>query len=197
MDPRDQLSEEFLNSDVSDDEFFISIIENKLGINRDNFKLRLVMISPAVGKNENFMSIVFRAKIKFLLLTESKETQKQQIDVIIKVMSDPGMKEYKIYPREKFIYEKILDKFETMWQTASGESIRFGPKSIKFLAEPYEVMVLDDLKVENFELVDRKVGLNVEQSKLFLSKLAKFHAVSAQCYQKVNCDNKFDMSYST
>lgn len=190
MDPRDQLSEEFLNSEVTDDDFFISIVENKLKINRDSFKLGLVLISPAVGKNENFMSIVFRAKIKFLMLTEVKGRQKQQIDVIIKVMSDPGMKAYKIYPREKFIYEQILDKFETMWQTASGESIRFGPKSIKFLAEPYEVMVLDDLKVENFELVDRKVGLNVEQARLFLSKLAKFHAVSAACYQKVNLDKQ-------
>lgn len=184
-DARDNLSEEFLNSDIVDDDFFISIVENKLKINRDAFKLRLVLISPAVGKNENFMSIVFRAKIKFTILSDN---QKQQIDVIIKVMSDPGMKEYKIYPREKFIYEVLLDKFESLWLTASGESIRFGPKSIKFLTEPYEVMVLDDLKVEKYKLCDRKVGLNVEQSRLFLSKLAKFHAVSAQCYQKVSYD---------
>lgn len=183
MDPRDELSEEFLNSDIADDEFFISIIENKMKIERDSFKLRLVLILPAVGKNENFLSIVFRAKIKFTML---KDNQKDQIDVIIKVMSDPSMKDYKIYPREKFFYEVLLDKFETLWLAASGESIRFGPKSIKFLSDPYEVMVLDDLKAEKFELVDRRIGLNVEQAKLFLSKLAKFHAVSAFCYQKVS-----------
>lgn len=57
-------SELFLNSDTLDDEFFISIVENYLNINRDQFKLRLVLLSPATSANENFCSVLYRAKIK-------------------------------------------------------------------------------------------------------------------------------------
>ena len=57
-------SEAFLNSDTLDDDFFISIVENKLKINRDQFKLRLVLLSPATGANENYCSVLYRAKIK-------------------------------------------------------------------------------------------------------------------------------------
>ena len=57
-------SELFLNSETLDDEFFISIVENKLKISREKFQLRLVLLSPATGINENYLSVVYRAKIK-------------------------------------------------------------------------------------------------------------------------------------
>lgn len=182
VDVRIQLSEDFLNSEMVNDEFFISIIEEYLGLNREDFKLRLVLVSPAVGKNENFLSIVYRIKIKY----ELKNQEKKSVDVIVKVMSAEGMKEFKIYPREKFMYEKVLRSFEDTWLKCTKEEISFGPKSIKFAEDPFDIMVLEDLKVRKYEMLDRKIGLNMEQTKMFLSKLAKFHAISACHYQKVN-----------
>lgn len=182
VDVRDQLSEDFLDSEMVNDEFFISIIEEYLKITREDFKLRLVLISPAVGKNENYISIVYRMKIKI----ELKNREKKNVDVIVKVLSAKGMVEFKVYPREKFMYEKVLRSFEETWLKATSEEICFGAKSIKFVADPFDVMVLEDLKVKQYEMLDRKIGLNMEQTKMFLSKLAKFHAISACHFQKVN-----------
>jgi hypothetical protein len=56
---------------------------------------------------------------------------------------------------------------------------------LKFANEPYEIIVMEDLKAMGYESVDRKAGASIEQTKSFLSKLAKFHATSAIRYQKV------------
>ena len=56
--------ENFLNSELVSDDFLISIVDNKLKISRDEFKLRLVLLFPAAGKNKNFTSVIFCTKIK-------------------------------------------------------------------------------------------------------------------------------------
>lgn len=184
MATRDEQSNLFLNSDAVSDEFFIDIVEKKLNLNRDKFKIRLVLLSPATGKNENFVSVVYRAKIKIEILeTKSRES----IDVIVKALLSvmKELKEFSVFPRERFVYENVLSSYEKIWLDRGGEEILFGPRSIKFETDPYEIIVLTDLKAENYEMLDRQVGLNMAQSKLLLTKLAKFHAASVIRYQKV------------
>jgi hypothetical protein len=176
-------TELFLDSDAISDEFFIDIIEKKLNLPREKFKLRLVLLSLAVPSNENFVSVLYRAKIKIEIL-ETKT--RQSVDVILKVLLSnlPEIKEYGIFPRERFVYERIIGSLEKMWLEV-GEEIQFAPKSYKFETEPYEIIVLEDLKAGKFKMLDRKVGLDIEQTKLVLMKLAKFHAASAVRFQKV------------
>lgn len=184
MSSRDEQSESFLNSDVVNDDFFISIIESKLNITRDKFKLRLALLSPATGKNENFVSIVYRVKIKFQL----HETQELKfIDVVLKVLLTTleDLKKFSVFPRERFMYEDVIASFEKIWLERANEIIEFGPQCIKVETDPYEIIVLDDLKASHYVMLDRKIGLNETQSKLALSKLAKFHAASAVRYLKV------------
>jgi hypothetical protein len=149
--------------------------------------LKLVLLSPATGKNENFGSVVYRAKIKIEML-ESGETK--SVDVIIKALLSTikEVKEFGVFPRERLVYENVLSSFEEIWLERAGEEIQFGPKSIKFETDPYEIIVLDDLKADNYEMLNRKVGLNMAQTKLLLTKLAKFHAASAIRYQRVRLD---------
>lgn len=183
MTSRDDLSDSFLNSDTINDEFFIEIVEEKLKLSRNDFKLRLVLLSPATGKNENYVSILYRAKIKIEILATK---ERKSIDVIIKALltTMKELKEFGVFPRERFVYEDVLSSFEKIWLD-KGEIVEFGPRSIKFETDPYEIIVLDDLKADNFEMLDRKVGLNLTQSKMVLALLAKFHAASAIRYQKV------------
>ncbi|KAG5683603.1 hypothetical protein PVAND_012876 [Polypedilum vanderplanki] len=183
MSSRDAQSDSFLNSDVVDNDFFISIVERKLNIIRDKFKLRLILISPAIGKNENFVSIVYRAKIKIELLDNN---ERQSVDVILKVLLSTleEFKKFSVFPRERFMYENIIASFEKIWIERANEKVEFAPRCIKFETDPYEIIVLDDLKANGYEMLDRKIGLNLAQSKLALNKLAKFHAASAIRYQK-------------
>lgn len=185
MTSRDDQSEAFLNSDAIGDEFFASLVESKLNVPRDQFKLRLVLLSPATGKNENYVSVLYRAKIKIEMI-ESKE--RKAVDVIIKALltTMKEFKEFGVFPRERFVYESVLSSFENIWLEQAGEAIQFGPKSIKFETDPYEIIVLDDLKAGKYEMLNRKVGLDKPQSELLLTKLAKFHAASAIRYRKVS-----------
>ncbi|KAG5678866.1 hypothetical protein PVAND_008497 [Polypedilum vanderplanki] len=184
MNSNEDQIEKFFNSFNSlNEEFFIEIVENKLGISQECFKIKLILISAATGKNENYASLVYRAKIK-IKLNETKSLK--VVDVIIKasLMSIPGLKEFEVFPRERFVYEEILSSFEKIWFEKSGKKIQFSPQGLKFTTDPYEIIVLDDLKANGYVMLDRKVGLTVEQGKMVLSKIAKFHALSALRYQK-------------
>lgn len=174
----------FLNSEVIDDDFFIEIAERKLNISRDQFKLRLVFISPANGKNENFVSAVYRAKINVEMI-ETKE--KKLVDVIIKVLGTTieRLKDMEVFKREIIMYRDVIESFEAFYKDRAQETANFGPKCIKVLSNPLEIIVLDDLKAEGFQMADRKIGLGQDETKLVLSKLAKFHAAGAVRYQKV------------
>lgn len=184
MTSRELESETFLSSDALSDEFFIETIENKLKIARDKFKLRFVIISPAAGKNENFVCVVYRAKVKIILLETNENVS---VDIIIKALLSTmkEMKEFGVFPRERFMYENILRSFEDIWCERTGSEIQFAPKSLNFATDPYEIIVMEDLKAMNYEMLDRKVGADLAQTKVLFSKLAKFHATSAIRYRKV------------
>lgn len=183
MSSRDIQSNAFLNSDAISDDFFIDIVERKLNLTRDKFKLRLVFIAPATGKNENYVSVVYRAKISIEIL-ETKE--RKFIDVIIKALltTIEQMKAFSVFEREILVYQDIIESFEKIWKDATGSEVGFGPKCIKTTNSPYEIIVLDDLRVEGYEMLDRKIGLDLHQAQLVLAKLAKFHAASTIRYAR-------------
>lgn len=182
---RDELSDLFLNSDTVNDEFFIALVEQKLKIVRDKFKLRLVLLQPATGKNDNFASVVYRAKIKIELIENG---EKLTVNVIIKALLSTmeELKKFSVFPRERFIYDDVLPSFEKIWLERANEVVKFGPDCIKVESDPYEIIVLDDLKANGYEMLDRKVGLTLSEVKLALAKLAKFHAAGSVRYQMVN-----------
>lgn len=185
---RDELSDLFLNSDTVGDEFFIEIVERKLKTTRDKFKLRLVLLQPATGKNDNFASVVYRAKIKIELIENG---ERQTVNVIIKALLSTmeELKKFSVFPRERFIYEDVLLSFEKIWLERANEVVKFGPDCIKVETDPYEIIVLDDLKANGYEMLDRKIGFSLAETKLALSKLAKYHAASTVRYQKVRVEN--------
>lgn len=54
--------------DYLDDNFFGDIVVNALNIKRDEFKINLVVITPASEKTDNYISVLYRAKIKIVRL---------------------------------------------------------------------------------------------------------------------------------
>jgi hypothetical protein len=180
----EELSNNLLNSDAINDDFFIEVAANKLNLSKDQFKLRLVLLSPATGKNENYMSVLYRAKIKIEIL----ETQEQKtVDAFIKALISTvkEVKEFGVFPRESFMYENVLCSFEKIWLEEAGEKVQIGPKFLKIETDPYEIIVLEDLKAENFKIMDRKIGFDLKQTKMLLTKFSQFHAASAVRFQRV------------
>ncbi|CAG9810442.1 unnamed protein product [Chironomus riparius] len=173
----------FLNIETVNDDFFNEIVERKMKITRDKFKIRLVFIMPATGKNENYVSVVYRAKISVELL---ETNEKVFVNAIIKALitTIPELKEFGVFPRERYMFEEIIESFEDIWRDVGGETVIFGPGCLAIHSDPYEIIVLDDLKAEGFEVLDRKVGVNLDQAKAVMKTLAKFHAAGAVRYQK-------------
>jgi hypothetical protein len=180
----DEKLNSFLSCEAVDENFFNEIIERQLNIKRDEFKLRLVFIAPATGKNENYASVVYRAKISIEILATK---ERQFVSVIVKALLSTikEFKEFGVFPRERFMYEDVIGSFERIFEERGGEVIKFGPESLAFHADPYEIIVLEDLKASGYEVINRKVGVNLQQAMMVMQKLAKFHAASAIRYQKV------------
>lgn len=180
-----ELSNAFFSSDVLSDDFFAEIIEKKFNISRDSFKIRLVVFTSATGKSENYVSDVYRVKIKIELLESGEQ---QVIDVIMKASfaTLPELKKMSVFPREQLMYEDVVRSFEDIWKEKTEEEISFAPKCYKVDLEPFELIVLEDLKAEGYGLGDRKEGLGLIETKMALAKLAKFHAASVIRYQKVS-----------
>ena len=182
---RDHHSSEFLNSEIIDEEFFNSIIEKKLNVSKESIRINHVMLSSVTNKNDNYMSNVYQAKIRATLL---KSNESITLSIIFKVLL-PIFEEFKkfdVFPRECFMYEDMIPSFEKIWLDKANEVIEFAPKCLKSEESPYEIIVLDDLKANGYQMMDRRVGLSLNQTKLALTKLAKFHAASAVRYQKVS-----------
>lgn len=53
------------------------------------------------------------------------------------------------------------------------------------MTQPFDVMVLSDLKLEGYAMADRFERLGLEHAKLTLSKLAKFHAAGLLYKERV------------
>lgn len=186
MTAREQEFDAFLDSDAIGEDFFDEIVAKKLNIKRKKFKLRVVVVRSAACDGDNYNSLLYRVKIKVKLLETNENVS---VDVIIKALLKTVKEfsdEFGYFDRERLIYEEILQSFEHIWLERANEVVQFGPQSYKFETDPYEIIVLEDLKASGYEMLDRKVGCTLPQAKTLLSKLSKFHAASAVCYRKVN-----------
>lgn len=181
----DQQLNSISNNDAIDEDFFIEIVERELKISRRQFKLRLVLLSSAAGKNENFICVVLRAQIKIEIL-ETKS--RKSVDVIIKSLEsslETTFKDQGLFQRELFLYKNVLGSFEQIWFEQANERIQFGPECFKSGTKLSEMIVLQDLACEKFQVIDRKIGFNFEQAQVVPRKLAKFHAAGAVLHQQV------------
>lgn len=180
------LTDQFFNSDIFCDEFFIEIAENKLKIARDKFRVRLVIFTAASSKKENYSSAVYCGKLKVEIT--SKIPKHENIDFYIKAsfLTAPELKSLsEKAPREKLMYENVVKSLERIWDEKANVKVKFSPECYKILSEPYDIIVLEDLRSSGFESLDKKLGLDLIQAKLVLTKMAKFHSASAVRYQKV------------
>lgn len=183
MTSRENEFDAFLDCEILSDDFFIEIVEKKLKISRDKFKLGLVLVRSAAANNENYNALIYRVKIKVKLLESDENIN---VNVIIKALLKTDFSTaFSYFDREKLLYENILGSFEKLWLERANEVVEFGPQCYKFESTPYEIIVMEDLKASNYEMLNRKVGCTLPQAKSLLSKLAKFHAASAVRYCEV------------
>uniref|UniRef100_A0A1L8DYK7 Putative ecdysteroid kinase n=1 Tax=Nyssomyia neivai TaxID=330878 RepID=A0A1L8DYK7_9DIPT len=136
---------------------------------------------PAAGKGSNFSSIIHRIVIKYV----DNESRIQQTKLIVKILplGDRGkfMEKHNIFNREIYVYEKILPQISAQLMQI-GCTTKIAPTCIAVLTEPC-ALVLEDLCNSNYKMLNRREGLNLEQTMHVLTNIAKFHAASVKIYE--------------
>ncbi|XP_055609863.1 uncharacterized protein LOC129756855 isoform X2 [Uranotaenia lowii] len=99
------------------------------------------------------------------------------------MLTDPYLKTYSVFLKEKLAYDNLLPTISQMW-TDAGESVSFGPRCWKAVEGEQDVLVLEDLCASGYAIGDRQKGADLAHAHALLSKLAKFHAATAVDYRK-------------
>lgn len=83
------------------------------------------------------------------------------------------------FKREKLSYYVLLPAFEEMY-SKSGHTIRLAPKAFEFDKNfGIDVILMEDVRVDDYKVMNRLEGLDMQHTKCALQKLAQFHAASA------------------
>ncbi|KAH8358894.1 hypothetical protein KR093_003190 [Drosophila rubida] len=176
-------NEHLIIPDWITEKYFKVVLDND---EPDHVKVLKFTPVAAIPPGENFTSIMLRIHIDL----EMKDGSTKAKTYIFKTVlaSDRGGDEidlYGLFPKEQIMYSKYLPAFEALYKEA-GEDIHLAPKCLHTETREGNIhFIFEDLAVKKFKNVDRIKGLNLEQMKHALRKLAEFHAASS-VYQDNN-----------
>ncbi|XP_055605525.1 uncharacterized protein LOC129753705 [Uranotaenia lowii] len=162
-------------------EYFEPAIEASLNLNgaENKFSIDEIHVKPATEAGDNFASKIYRVQVD---VTLPDGTTKKTISLIVKALITTGLTEellqlLNLFPKEVEMYTKFLPAFEEMYHS-KGRNVSFGPKCLHHTSEP-TVLVMEDLRDQDFRMANRKEGLDRNHAKVVLQRLAQLHAASA------------------
>uniref|UniRef100_A0A1B0CUL4 CHK kinase-like domain-containing protein n=1 Tax=Lutzomyia longipalpis TaxID=7200 RepID=A0A1B0CUL4_LUTLO len=135
-------------------------------------------VYPAAGKGNNFSSVIHRIEIKFLDKDSGIVTEKFIIKILPSGDRGKFMEKHNIFYREIHVYDSILPQVSSLLSQI-GCTTKLAPECITVLSNPC-TLVLEDLCNSNYKMLNRREGLNLEQSMDVLENIAKFHAASVK-----------------
>ncbi|KAK5642412.1 hypothetical protein RI129_008579 [Pyrocoelia pectoralis] len=149
------------------------LVEKAFKGNLDKYTAEIVNASANIG--ENYLSSIHTVKIK------EKEEDNIKFHLFVKVAS-PGscirnstpIRE--MYERETHFYVNILPKLIDFQQDKNCTN--FHPFAKIYAASFDEGILMDNLKVKNFKLVDHRAKLDFPHALLIIKEIGKFHALS-------------------
>lgn len=92
------------------------------------------------------------------------------------------MEENSIYPREIVIYRDILPRIYRLLRSIGDETL-ISPICLATVSTPKQMLIFEDAREQHFQLIDRRLGLDLEHTLLIAEKLAKLHACSRVVYE--------------
>lgn len=94
------------------------------------------------------------------------------------------IEQYNAFPKEIKVYSELIPAFEEIWEKA-GYPVQFGPRCLFTSENPNSVIVMDDLKANGYKMLNRQKGLTLDETKILIAKIAKFHTASVIHYDEV------------
>lgn len=109
--------------------FFEDVVATDLHITCDDFTILDVKVANATEKTAGYMSLMHRVTLEVQLENDG-EGERKQLSYIVKEKSDKVfggemVELMSVFPKEIYMYSKILPAFEELWK---DERVKFGPK---------------------------------------------------------------------
>lgn len=131
------------------------------GIAGDNYVANVKRISVIIEDGDNFKMIA-----KFAPENEA-----------LRLLMNTAI----MFNNEIVMYEQVLPKFVSLQKAADvpeEDLLKYAQCYGCLTEEPYEVVLLEDLKESNFQMLDRFTSLNDESVRLVLKNFAILHSLS-------------------
>lgn len=152
------------------------VIESHFKTSQDNCEVK---ISAGSEKGDNYIGVLYRVNVKYL---------KDELSIIVKLPPQSLARREQFFARSCFVresefYEKIFPRF-LKFQEDKGIDVAINgfyhvAQCYKSLTDdPYEGLMLEDLKVCEFEMFDRFKEVTADHVNLVMKALGKFHAIS-------------------
>ena len=176
-----------------DDEFIQDVLRSK----EEYSEISVVNseVQLAVGKGENYCSIIYRVAVEFKRCKNNEETE--MIGLIIKTLSAVEimakfLTESKSFEKETELYQiTVPAMFNFLQQNIQGREVQHLTPFCYKTSRPH-TLVLEDLMTLGFRMANRHDRLDLLHCTLALKDLAKFHAASVALYDKnPNCMDEY------
>ncbi|XP_026331767.1 uncharacterized protein LOC113239117 [Hyposmocoma kahamanoa] len=173
--------------EISDEQRkFISDIVEKRGFKNVNIK-----IQPVGKAGDNYA-----ASVKRIIVENDGESFK----MIAKIAPKSEMRRAvgyvnNYFRNEQVMYTEVLPKFAELEKNADipeEERLRYAKCYGTYMKEPNEIILLEDLEVPGFKILDRFIPLTDDTVRLILKNLAMLHSLSYVLkYQETETFEKF------
>lgn len=160
-------------------ELFINCLKNEYQLKP--FDVKILSIIPATTAGDNYASKIYRINVQI----SDDDSSINKYFIIKHILNlDENMLVFKWFPKECIVYSNNLPALSNEYNNATDENIQFGPTFYLSLNDSVEALIFEDLNARGYFMKDRFLGLDMEHCKVFLNKLAKFHATSATYHEK-------------
>ena len=129
------------------------------------------------SKGDGYTCFVTSVKVQFSLKNQDSTTsyifklnpcRSEDMNEVLEIL----------FAKETYFYNVILPKLNERLQAANQAPLRF-PKIFYSSAEfGKEVIILEDMRLRNFKMVDKKFSLDAAHAKLVIQEAARLHSAS-------------------
>ncbi|CAD7091513.1 unnamed protein product [Hermetia illucens] len=152
-----------------DEQFFKEVLVTQTG--SEDVKIFSLDFSMGSSAGENYLSFIYRVQVVYTL----KGSGNIETNFIVKSIPLDGAREafveLDIFNSEKVMYFDILPRIESCL-----DNMKIAPKCYYVTSKPIATIVFEDMKVPGYSIADRVKGLDLDHSKIILTKLAQYHA---------------------
>uniref|UniRef100_A0A023F6M2 Putative ecdysteroid kinase n=2 Tax=Triatoma infestans TaxID=30076 RepID=A0A023F6M2_TRIIF len=132
---------------------------------------------PTMEEGENYLSLIMRYRLEIV-----RSSGEKSVKYIIIKMQPPSetktnfSKEVSLFINEIKMYSIVLKSMKTLMEEFEDRRETLWCEMIAYT--PYDMIALDDLKDQNFVIINRSETLDFDHSMLVMRTLGRYHAMS-------------------